>query len=478
MANNFNPLQAQQFSLAGSGCVIGDTTLTLKSMITIDGVLVTMSMLGLYAFMTIEPGNGSNEEQIKFTGITQNANGTATLTGVSNVSMAAPYTLTSGVLKTHAGAVTIILSNTSGFYNSFVAKDDDGTLSEVLTFTEPNFPQMDGVVTPPSLPAQLVTKSYADSLSFAGAPNASTSTKGIVQIATQAQVDAKTLIGSSSAVLVQPLNTQRSTLLSDYVLDTSPSANIITITPSPAITAYTAGQIFSFKLANTNTSAVVTINASALGTKTVLKGYGSAAVTPGDFAKGQILVVEYDGTNFQTVTTPAGNVNTVGTPAQGDVLYHNGSAWTRLGAGTSGYGLETQGGGANPQWASFAPTASSGTSSYSGATGTQTIAHGLGKIPRLLRITAIVGTASSAYSFPISTGVYDGTNNNSIEVVTNGGSGQYNLQTGSTIVFTGSISTGAANYSATATFDATNFYLAWTKVGSAAAVTFLWEVIG
>jgi hypothetical protein len=39
------------------------------------------------------------------------------------------------------------------------------------------------------------------------------------------------------------------------------------------------------------------------------------------------------------------------TPAQGDVLYYNGSAWINLAAGTSGFFLKTQGAGANPLWA-------------------------------------------------------------------------------------------------------------------------------
>jgi len=43
-------------------------------------------------------------------------------------------------------------------------------------------------------------------------------------------------------------------------------------------------------------------------------------------------------------------VPAVGTLAQGDVLYYNGTAWTRLAAGTSGNYLTTQGAGANPTW--------------------------------------------------------------------------------------------------------------------------------
>lgn len=37
---------------------------------------------------------------------------------------------------------------------------------------------------------------------------------------------------------------------------------------------------------------------------------------------------------------------------QGDVIYHNGTSWVRLGAGISGQYLQTQGAGANVQWAS------------------------------------------------------------------------------------------------------------------------------
>jgi hypothetical protein len=42
------------------------------------------------------------------------------------------------------------------------------------------------------------------------------------------------------------------------------------------------------------------------------------------------------------------------TGVQGDVLYFNGSAWVALGYGVSGQYLQTQGSGANPQWASTA----------------------------------------------------------------------------------------------------------------------------
>ena len=56
----------------------------------------------------------------------------------------------------------------------------------------------------------------------------------------------------------------------------------------------------------------------------------------------------------------------VGSAAQGDVLYRDASSWSRLGAGTSGQFLKTQGAAANPTWAdtltSSSQTTSSGTS--------------------------------------------------------------------------------------------------------------------
>lgn len=42
---------------------------------------------------------------------------------------------------------------------------------------------------------------------------------------------------------------------------------------------------------------------------------------------------------------------TIASEAQGDLIYHGGSAWARLGAGTSGQFLKTQGAGADPAWA-------------------------------------------------------------------------------------------------------------------------------
>jgi hypothetical protein len=48
----------------------------------------------------------------------------------------------------------------------------------------------------------------------------------------------------------------------------------------------------------------------------------------------------------------------IGSAAQGDILYRDSSGWARLGAGTSGHYLQTQGAADNPQWAAAAGFAS------------------------------------------------------------------------------------------------------------------------
>jgi len=60
-----------------------------------------------------------------------------------------------------------------------------------------------------------------------------------------------------------------------------------------------------------------------------------------------------------TSTTAVDNLSvyidhlTISSEAQGDVIYNDGSNWARLGAGTDGQFLKTQGAGANPAWANI-----------------------------------------------------------------------------------------------------------------------------
>jgi hypothetical protein len=57
----------------------------------------------------------------------------------------------------------------------------------------------------------------------------------------------------------------------------------------------------------------------------------------------------------------------IGSAAQGDILYRGASSWARLGAGTSGQYLQTQGAGANPQWATVSGGGGGGSPAGSGS---------------------------------------------------------------------------------------------------------------
>jgi len=78
------------------------------------------------------------------------------------------------------------------------------------------------------------------------------------------------------------------------------SGNAITVTLSPAITAYAAGQKFSFIAGAANTGGV-TINFNALGAKAITK-VGTTALVANDILSSSLVEVEYDGTRFQLIS--------------------------------------------------------------------------------------------------------------------------------------------------------------------------------
>lgn len=85
-----------------------------------------------------------------------------------------------------------------------------------------------------------------------------------------------------------------------YVGTVGGTADVILLTPSPAITAYAAGQRFSFIASGANTTNV-TVNISSLGAKAITRN-GTTALVANDILASTMLVIEYDGTQFQLLT--------------------------------------------------------------------------------------------------------------------------------------------------------------------------------
>lgn len=122
----FKPFGATIYTLANS---IGstDTTITLSSFLEpVTGTPYTMALLDTdIVYATIAPRTDSSEF-ISFTEITQNANGTATLTGVTRgLSKKYPFTESSTYKLPHGGQSQFIISNSPQLFNKYGVLEND-----------------------------------------------------------------------------------------------------------------------------------------------------------------------------------------------------------------------------------------------------------------------------------------------------------------------------------------------------------------
>ena len=77
----------------------------------------------------------------------------------------------------------------------------------------------------------------------------------------------------------------------------------ITATAPVSMNAYAAGQTFRFIAAGANTTTSVTLNINSIGAKNITKN-GTTALAVGDIPASSVVVVVYDGTQFQLTTLP------------------------------------------------------------------------------------------------------------------------------------------------------------------------------
>lgn len=203
----FTPIQAQKFTLSGAGVTATANTVIVNNLLLSDGITpITMSMLGSIGYATIEPGT-SKEENISFTGITQNSNSTATLTGVSRgLAFTAPYAASTTLAYAHAGGTYIIFSNSAPFYSQFGILGNAQTWTGIDTFGSTTPPRYDYVGvqangTYIATTSEFASVAYVNATALAGAPNGTTGVKGVYQTATGLQAASSTAIGSTGASL-------------------------------------------------------------------------------------------------------------------------------------------------------------------------------------------------------------------------------------------------------------------------------------
>lgn len=194
-----------------SEMAIGATTATLSSNIDDDSVTIPDGVI----YLTIDGANSGKEHiQAVKTG--------ANLASIMSVSRQG--VLTSGVLRKHRIGASVAMTDfaTIKYLNDLLRGNTNLDSSVPL--------QYDGTASI-STANQLATKNYVDATAVAGAPNASTTVKGIVELATQAETDARTTTGGTGALLVNSTDTQRSTLLSDGVDEIGVVATVTIATP-------------------------------------------------------------------------------------------------------------------------------------------------------------------------------------------------------------------------------------------------------
>lgn len=296
-------------------------------------------------------------------------------------------------------------------------RNSGGTLTRLPIGTSSTILNVDNVT---GLPTWTTNPTGAD---------ASTTSKGVIELATYAETVARTTTGSTGAKLVPTPDVLPSVLAYDYQAD-SVGTGSYAITCTPAPTAYTTGMRFTFKAGTANTGSA-TLNVNSLGAKTIKKNYNTDLAT-GDIAANQIIEVVYDGTNMQMVSQRAGGIFASGTT----------------------------------------------TKNAADASATQTIAHGLGTTPKYIKITATssdLATAASAAGFLYASTAYNGTTQSSISIMKSG-----STSVATTTDFRISVSNTGSTTDASVgvvTCDATNISIAWTKSGSPGSSTFnlLWE---
>lgn len=162
-----------------------------------------MSDFGDKGYATLEPGSSNRQEFISFTGVTQNADGTATLTGLARgIEPISPYTASTTLRFAHAGGTTLILSNDPAFQAEVARRRNDESILGLWTFSSTTIPILDAAVTA-TTSEQFATKRYVDNVAVQGSATSSEAVGGIVELATALEQASTTDLGVNQPTVLQ-----------------------------------------------------------------------------------------------------------------------------------------------------------------------------------------------------------------------------------------------------------------------------------
>lgn len=160
---------------------------------------------------------------------------------------------------------------------------------------------------------QIPTVKYIDDIALSGSPDASETTKGIVEAATSAEVAAGDDSGSTTApTFVRPSKLAEVIQKGSYlyfVEDGSGSDDAYVGVMTPAVTSYTAGMIVVGKITVANGGAcTLDLGGGAVAVKKWAAG-SLADLETNDVAANYTGIFEYDGTYFVLLATSAGQLS-------------------------------------------------------------------------------------------------------------------------------------------------------------------------
>lgn len=428
--------------------------------------------------------------------------------------------------------------------NHFIFDTGNQSIDGVKTFTSsPTIPLT------PVASTDAASKGYIDGIAIAGSPNASTIVKGIGQVSvapaspttpifvgdndTRVPTIAQTvaLAGDDSSIPVGSGNkvvTQTGFQIgSETYIATTGAANTYLATFSPSPVTLTAGMQVKLLASFANTGAAflaVAGTKSTIGTATMtiaspcVVSFTSHGLVAGDIIQftttGALPTGLAVSTNYYVIsaglttnafelslTLGGSAINTTGSQSGIHTLYRVTKNITKISAtalvandilSSQLITLVYDG----TQWQLQSPIGNvlttpvykNGVTTRTGntASGSQTIAHGLGVIPKYIRLTARKGvnavSGTGAKADVQSVGVYNGTTTSSVwsDYVTTSSTGTIEANTGtdtSNIIYIRDSSAGGESQGASVAFDATNITLTWTKSASPTSdtINILWE---
>jgi len=447
------------------------TTITLTSFtVPVSGDNFTMALMNTsIAYGTIAPRT-SNAEFISFTGITQNADGTATLTGVTRgLDKNYPYTESTDFKVPHAGSTQFILSDAPQVFNKYAALQNDNTWTGRQQFPAGGSVSAAVVGVTYAAPTQdneVATKKYIDDIAISGSPDATTSVKGIVELPTQTEQEAGTATGGTGATLVLTNNQYGARNNIGYAAGGG-TPNTVTVTVTPTPTAYATGQVVGVLMPGTNTGAV-TLDVNSLGAKAVQ--LGGAALGAGAVTTNTVAGFLYNGTAFEMVSSS----NLISASAVGYKLALRNSTGDVTVNTTPTASTDAA---SKAYVDSLVSVYKNGTTTKNAADGstTQTIAHGLGVSPKYVKVIALAsqaGASAGDMNTMLAITSYNGTTQSSVSVYRQ----STNNQTQATTFTLNGAGSDSATQSGVVTYDATNITITWTKTGSPTGTyNILWE---